>query len=59
MPEALGEPQTFSEMVLALLEHRFPWLGSDEEANGATTVEELSELHDEVVKRCNPTRRSC
>jgi hypothetical protein len=25
-----AQPQTFVEMVLALLENRYPWLGEDE-----------------------------
>ena len=31
MPREHGEPQTFVEMVLVLLEDRFPWLKKDEE----------------------------
>jgi len=41
-----SQPQTFVEMVLALLEDRFPWLGTDEPAEGAETVEQLSDLHE-------------
>ena len=37
-----AQPQTFAEMVLALLEDRFPWLGKDEPASGAETVDQLS-----------------
>ena len=39
-------PQSFVERVLAILEERFPWLGSgqDEPVSGAETVDELSEL---------------
>ena len=33
-------------MVLALLEDRFPWLGTDESAEGAETVDQLSDLHE-------------
>lgn len=40
------QPQTFVEMVLALLEDRFPWLGTDEPAEGAETVDQLSDLHE-------------
>jgi len=42
----VAQPQTFVEMVLALLEDRFPWLGTDEPASGADTVDELSDLHE-------------
>jgi hypothetical protein len=40
-------PSTFIEWVLALLEERFPWLGSgqDEPVGGADTVDELAELY--------------
>ena len=41
-----AQPQTFVEMVLALLEDRFPWLGTDEPASGAETVDQLSNLHE-------------
>lgn len=44
------QPQTFVEMVLALLEDRFPWLGKDEPASGAETVDELSDLHESLQK---------
>jgi hypothetical protein len=44
------QPQTFAEMVLALLEDRFPWLGKDEPASGADTVEQLSALHEMLQK---------
>jgi hypothetical protein len=40
-----SEPQTFVEMVLTLLEDRFPWLGTDRDACGSETVDELNELH--------------
>lgn len=51
-------PQTFAEMVLTLLEDRFPWLGSEEEVSGANTVQELSQLHGDLVKRLNRSRSS-
>ena len=41
-----AQPQTFVEMVLALLEDRFPWLGTDEPAEGAETVDQLTDLHE-------------
>lgn len=44
------QPQTFVEMVLALLEDRFPWLGKDEPASGADTVDQLSDLHETLQK---------
>lgn len=49
---ATAEPQTFVEMVLVLLENRFPWLGSDDEdVSGADTVQELSDLHVELKQK--------
>jgi hypothetical protein len=48
------EPQTFVEMVLALLESRFPWLGTEhEEVSGADTIEELAHLHEDLVQKRN------
>ena len=53
MPNEHGEPQTFVEMVLALLEDRVPWLGkNEEEVSGAETVQDLTDLHEELVQRC-------
>jgi hypothetical protein len=45
-------PQTFIEWVLALLEERFLWLGSehDEPASGAETVDELANLHHTLIQ---------
>ena len=40
-----SQPQTFVEMVLVLLEDRFPWLGTDRDASGSETVDELNDLH--------------
>ena len=57
MPDRDHSPQTFVEMVLTLLEDRFPWLGSEEEVSGADTVQELSQLHGDLVKRLNQSRR--
>lgn len=46
------EPQTFVELVLQLLEDRFPWLDvPDEDVSGADTIQELSELHESLVRR--------
>jgi len=59
MPNTDRDPQTFVEMVLTLLEDRFPWLGSEnEEASGADTVEELANLHQELIERRNHRRQS-
>jgi hypothetical protein len=45
--------QTFVEWVLALLEERFPWLGSgqDEPAGGADTVDELAGLYKSLIEK--------
>jgi hypothetical protein len=45
-------PQTFVEAVLALLEERFPWLGSghDEPVSGAETVDELADLYRSLIQ---------
>lgn len=51
------QPQTFVEMVLVLLEDRFPWLGKDEPASGAETVDQLSDLHDTLRKARITARR--
>jgi hypothetical protein len=40
-----SQPKTFVEMVLVLLEDRFPWLGTDRDASGSETIDELNELH--------------
>jgi hypothetical protein len=37
------QPQSFVEMVLALLEDRFPCLGQDEPPSRAETVDQLSD----------------
>ena len=59
MPEDTHEPQTFVEMVLAFLELHFPWLGSnaDEQVSGADTVQELSELHENLIEQRDASRR--
>jgi cytochrome P450 len=51
--------QTFVEWVLALLEDRFPWLGSgqDEPAGGADTVDELADLYKSLIEQRNKDRR--
>jgi hypothetical protein len=52
-------PQTFVEWVLALLEERFPWLGSgqDEPAGGADTVDELAHLYKSLIEQRDKARR--
>ena len=37
------QPQSFVEMVLVLLEGRFPWLGKGEPPSRAETVDQLSD----------------
>ncbi len=46
-------PQTFVEWVMALLEERFPWLGSgqDEPVGGAETVDELADLYKSLIEQ--------
>lgn len=52
-------PQTFVEWVLALLEQRFPWLGSgqDEPVGGADTVDELADLYKSLIEQREKARR--
>ena len=51
-------PQTFVEWVLALLEERFPWLGSrrDEPVGGADTVDELADLYKSLIEQRDKAR---
>ena len=51
--------QTFVEWVLALLEERFPWLGSeqDEPVGGADTVDELADLYTSLIEQRDGARR--
>ncbi len=51
--------QTFVEWVLALLEERFPWLGSgkDEPVGGADTVDELADLYKSLIEQRDKVRR--
>ena len=51
--------QTFVEWVLALLEERFPWLGSgqDEPVGGADTVDELADLYKSLIEQRDKARR--
>ena len=47
------QPRTFVELVLQLLEERFPWLGktTDEQISGADTVDQLTDLHRQLKRR--------
>ena len=45
MPQLKQDPNTFVEMVLILLEDRFPWLGTKEAVSGADTIDQLNELY--------------
>jgi hypothetical protein len=47
-----SQPQTLVEMVLALLEDCFPWLGTDQAASGADVIYELNDLHTTLKKKC-------
>jgi hypothetical protein len=51
-------PQTFVERVLALLEDRFPWLGSgqDEPVSGADTVNEIADLYKSLFQERDKDR---
>ena len=53
-------PRTFVELVLQLLEDRFPWLGkaTDEQISGADTVDQLTDLHRELKIRRRTNRRN-
>ncbi len=53
-------PRTFVELVLQLLEDRFPWLGktTDEQISGADTVDQLTDLHRELKSRYKTNRRN-
>ena len=52
-------PQTVVESVLALLEERFPWLGSeqDEPVRGADAVDELADLYRSLIEQLEKARR--
>jgi len=52
-------PPTFVELVLALPEERFPWLGSgqDEPVGGADTVDELADLYKSSIEQREKARR--
>jgi hypothetical protein len=47
-----SNPRTFVDMVLVLLESRFPWLGTEAESvSGANTIEELADLHHALLEK--------
>ncbi len=52
-------PPAFVERVLALLEERFPWLGSgqDEPVGGADMVDELADLYKSLIEQREKARR--
>lgn len=51
-------PQTFVEMVLALLEDRFLWLAitKEEQVSGADKINEPSRLHQTLIQRRSDTQ---
>jgi hypothetical protein len=51
-------PQTFVERVLAILEERFPWLGSDQDepVSGADTVNEIADLYHTLLRERDKDR---
>jgi len=51
------QPKTFVEMILELLEDRFPWLGKNEPASGGDTVDQLNDLHEVLRKARTLARR--
>lgn len=54
-----GRPQTLVEAVLALLEERFPWLGSEQSkpVSNADTVDELSDLNRSLIQERDKSSR--
>ena len=52
-------PPTVIEWVLALLEERFPWLGSgqDEPVGEADTADELADLYKSLIEQRDKARR--
>jgi len=52
-------PQTFVDWVVALLEERFPWLGSgqDQPVGGADTVDELADLYKSLIEQRDKASR--
>ncbi|HEY0308133.1 MAG TPA: hypothetical protein VGB94_08230 [Acidobacteriaceae bacterium] len=60
MTQEQSQPQTFVEMVLVLLEDRFPWLASAEaeHVSGADTIDELSSLHQTLIRKRSDAQRN-
>lgn len=54
------KPVSFVDMVLILLESRFPWLGNPSKAavSGADTVDALIELHASLLRQPTAHGRS-
>ena len=52
-----SQSQTFVEMVLALLEDRFLWLGTDQAVSGSETVDQLNDLHSTLRRARTVARR--
>jgi hypothetical protein len=52
-------PQTFVEWVLALLEGRFPWVGSgkNEPVRGTDKGDELADLYKSLIEQLEKARR--
>ena len=60
MPNESDAPITLVEMVLALLEDRFPWLGDEhQEVSGADTIQELTLLHEDLIAKRDQARCNC
>ncbi len=57
MATATPEPRTFVEMVLALLEDRFPWLGKNAPAPSSDTIDTLNDLHHALRKARRAAQR--
>lgn len=51
------QPTTFVEMVLLLLEDRFPWLGTQRSVSGAEALDALNALHLSLKKARSASRR--
>jgi hypothetical protein len=59
MTQEQRHQQIFAEMVLELLEDRFPWLATTEEAqvSGADTIDQLSNPHQILIQQRLDARR--
>ena len=53
MADEVEDPRSFIEQVLALLDDRFPWLGSGEgeAVSGADTVDQLTDLYQSLRRQ--------